>query len=87
MLFYIQEPCVILGRNQNAYEEIDLAYAREKGIVITAVYRAVVLFMMISGMSALVLLFRKDIKLLGILKRSLNQLLKHYIKWAQRGRD
>ena len=35
VLFYIQEPCVILGRNQNAYEEIDLAYAREKGIVIT----------------------------------------------------
>ena len=29
VLFYIQEPCVILGRNQNAYEEIDLAYARE----------------------------------------------------------
>mgnify|MGYP000648715425 CR=1 FL=1 len=26
VLFYIQEPCVILGRNQNAYEEIDLAY-------------------------------------------------------------
>ena len=23
VLFYIQEPCVILGRNQNAYEEID----------------------------------------------------------------
>lgn len=35
VLFYIQKPCVILGRNQNAYEEIDLAYAREKGIVIT----------------------------------------------------
>ena len=35
MQFYIKEPCVILGRNQNAYEEIDLAYAREKGIVIT----------------------------------------------------
>lgn len=35
VLFYIQEPCVILGRNQDAYEEIDLAYAREKGIVIT----------------------------------------------------
>ena len=86
MLFYIQEPCVILGRNQNAYEEIDLAYAREESLLL-AVYRAVVLFMMISGMSALVLLFRKDIKLLGILKRSLNQLLKHYIKWAQRGRD
>ena len=34
VLFYIQEPCVILGRNQNAYEEIDLAYARER-IVIT----------------------------------------------------
>ena len=85
VLFYIQEPCVILGRNQNAYEEIDLAYAREKESLLLAVYRAVVLFMMISGMSALVLLFRKDIKLLGILKRSLNQLLKHYIKWAQRG--
>ena len=28
VLFYIQEPCVILGRNQNAYEEIDLAYAK-----------------------------------------------------------
>lgn len=85
VLFYIQKPCVILGRNQNAYEEIDLAYAREKGIVITrrlsgggAVYDDL-------GMSALVLLFRKDTKLLGILKRSLNQLLKHYIKWAQRG--
>lgn len=35
VLFYIQKPCVILGRNQNAYEEIDLAYAREKKITIT----------------------------------------------------
>ena len=87
VLFYIQEPCVILGRNQNAYEEIDLAYAREKGIVITrrlsgggAVYDDL-------GNVSFSFVVQKDIKLLGILKRSLNQLLKHYIKWAQRGRD
>ncbi|MGK0550886.1 lipoate--protein ligase [Enterococcus faecalis] len=35
LLFYIQKPCVILGRNQNAYEEVNLPYAREKQIVVT----------------------------------------------------
>ena len=29
-LLYIQKPCVIIGRNQNSYEEIDLKYLREK---------------------------------------------------------
>ena len=83
--FYIQEPCVILGRNQNAYEEIDLAYAREKGIVITrrlsgggAVYDDL-------GNVSFSFVVQEGHQALGILKRSLNQLLKHYIKWAQRG--
>lgn len=35
VLFYIQKPCVIIGRNQNAYAEIDMAYAKEKNITIT----------------------------------------------------
>lgn len=35
LLLYIQEPCVIIGRNQNVYEEIDLAYLREQDITLT----------------------------------------------------
>lgn len=35
VLFYIQKPCVIIGRNQNALAEIDMAYAEKKNITIT----------------------------------------------------
>lgn len=34
-LLYIQKPCVIIGRNQNAYEEIDYQYLREHRITLT----------------------------------------------------
>ncbi len=34
-LLYIQGPCIIIGRNQNAYEEINLNYLREHGITLT----------------------------------------------------
>ena len=34
-LVYIQSPCVIIGRNQNAYEELDLNYLRENQITLT----------------------------------------------------
>lgn len=34
-LLYIQTPCVIIGRNQNAYEEIDLNYLRENDVTLT----------------------------------------------------
>lgn len=34
-LLYIQKPCVIIGRNQNAYEEIDFTYLREHAITLT----------------------------------------------------
>ena len=35
LLLYIQNPCVIIGRNQNAYEEINLHYLRENDIILT----------------------------------------------------
>ncbi|MBL1224905.1 lipoate--protein ligase [Enterococcus sp. BWR-S5] len=35
VLFYIQKPCVIIGRNQNALAEIDMTYAQQKHITIT----------------------------------------------------
>jgi lipoate-protein ligase A len=35
LLLYIQKPCVIIGRNQNAYEEINFDYLRENDIVLT----------------------------------------------------
>jgi lipoate-protein ligase A len=35
ILFYIQKPCVIVGRNQNVRAEVDLSYAKEHGITIT----------------------------------------------------
>ena len=34
-LVYIQSPCVIIGRNQNAYEELDLNYLRKNHITLT----------------------------------------------------
>ncbi len=33
LLLYIQKPCVIIGRNQNAYQEIDFEYLRSRNIV------------------------------------------------------
>ncbi|MCP9312117.1 lipoate--protein ligase [Liquorilactobacillus satsumensis] len=35
MLFYIQKPCIIVGRNQNTFEEINEAYCRKHQIVVT----------------------------------------------------
>ncbi|KRM96927.1 lipoate-protein ligase [Liquorilactobacillus aquaticus DSM 21051] len=35
VLFYIQKPCIIIGRNQNTLEEIDQQYCRDKNIVVT----------------------------------------------------
>ncbi|WP_430603190.1 lipoate-protein ligase [Enterococcus sp. DIV0724b] len=35
VLFYIQKPCVIVGRNQNVRAEVDLTYAKEHEITIT----------------------------------------------------
>lgn len=35
LLLYIQEPCVIIGRNQNVYEEINQTYVQQKKITIT----------------------------------------------------
>lgn len=32
VLFYVNEPSIIIGRNQNAFAEIDGAYVRERGI-------------------------------------------------------
>ncbi|MGX7150373.1 lipoate--protein ligase [Enterococcus ureasiticus] len=35
VLFYIQKPCVIVGRNQNVRAEVDLNYAKDHQITIT----------------------------------------------------
>lgn len=35
VLFYIQEPSIIIGRNQNPLEEINVPFVKEKGIVLT----------------------------------------------------
>ncbi len=35
LLLYIQKPCVIIGRNQNAYEEINFDDLRHNDIVLT----------------------------------------------------
>ena len=35
LMLYIQKPCVIIGRNQNAYEEINFDYLRHNDIVLT----------------------------------------------------
>lgn len=35
LYFYINSPCIILGRNQDAYEEVNLDYVREHNIIVT----------------------------------------------------
>ncbi|KRM96929.1 lipoate-protein ligase [Liquorilactobacillus aquaticus DSM 21051] len=35
LLFYIEKPCVIVGRNQNTLEEVNQKYCRENGVTVT----------------------------------------------------
>ena len=35
LYFYINSPCIILGRNQNAYDEVNLAYVKDHDIIVT----------------------------------------------------
>lgn len=35
MLFYIEDSCIIVGRNQNTLEEINQEYCEEHGVTIT----------------------------------------------------
>ncbi|QYH53039.1 lipoate--protein ligase [Liquorilactobacillus hordei] len=35
LYFYINSPCIILGRNQNVYEEVNLDYVRQHQIIVT----------------------------------------------------
>ena len=35
VLFYYEEPCIIVGRNQNTLEEINADYVREHHITVT----------------------------------------------------
>ncbi|WP_071131407.1 lipoate--protein ligase [Enterococcus timonensis] len=35
VLFYIQEPCIIIGRNQNPLEEMNLEFVKKQGITLT----------------------------------------------------
>lgn len=35
MLFYIEKPCIIVGRNQNTMEEIDPIYCQENDVTVT----------------------------------------------------
>lgn len=35
MLFYIEEPCIIVGRNQNTFEEINQAYCEAHHVTVT----------------------------------------------------
>ncbi|MCQ2570126.1 MAG: lipoate--protein ligase, partial [Limosilactobacillus sp.] len=35
LYFYINSPCIILGRNQNAYDEINLDYVNQHDIIVT----------------------------------------------------
>lgn len=35
LYFYINSPCIILGRNQNAYEEVNLDYVKDHQIIVT----------------------------------------------------
>lgn len=35
LYFYINSPCIILGRNQNAYDEVNLDYVKQHDIIVT----------------------------------------------------
>lgn len=35
LLFYIEKPCIIVGRNQNTYEEINQKYVEDNHITVT----------------------------------------------------
>lgn len=35
LLFYIEKPCIIVGRNQNTYEEINQKYVEDHDITVT----------------------------------------------------
>lgn len=35
LYFYINSPCIILGRNQNVYDEVNLDYVKQHNIIVT----------------------------------------------------
>lgn len=35
LLFYIEKPCIIVGRNQNTFEEVNMKYVKEHDITVT----------------------------------------------------
>lgn len=56
VLFYIQKPCIIVGRNQNTIEEINNEYVHEHNITVTRRVSGVAASMMIWEIYVLVLL-------------------------------
>lgn len=82
VLFYYEEPCIIVGRNQNTLEEINHDYVKEHNIRVTrrlsgggAVYQDL-------GTFALVLWSQVIVRNLVTLNRLPNQLLMFFIKWV-----
>ncbi len=47
LLFYINEPSIIIGKNQNTVEEINADYVKEKGFMSFVVYQAEAQYIMI----------------------------------------
>lgn len=58
LLFYINEPSIIIGRNQNTIEEINIDYVEEKRFTLCAAYLGEEQFTMILVTYLLVLLCR-----------------------------
>lgn len=40
LLFYINEPSIIIGKNQNTFEEINLDYVNDNNLHVVRVYQA-----------------------------------------------
>lgn len=86
VLFYYEEPCIIVGRNQNTLEEINADYVREHHITVTRRLSGGGLCIKILVTSASALWWIVTVKSLATLRHLPSQSLMRFTIWGRRQR-
>lgn len=82
MLFYIEKPCIIVGRNQNTMEEINQKYCEDNKITITRRLSGGGAMYQDLGNMCFSFVVQLKIKSLVILRHWSSRSSKHCMRWA-----